>query len=264
MIDKKILSRIVFAAAIFAFFSVAFIIFTNNWFAIFLLTSIFIIPIFYLSKNKKTALLVGAYGGIFGFLTEYWGCSLGLWVWVDVITLWNVNGVFPVEMAIIYFYCGIWVNQVFQDVFEKQIEEHFQDFRPQFFKNKIQNVILVIVFVACYTIFIIERIWIQSMLILSTGLLLVSFIPKKKIIWVVAIVVGFSGLFLENFATGGAQWLFPGLVIWQYNPSLHINALIPNPMFIASPISAVIAYTGSGIIMGSILYLGNYYFYFKK
>ncbi len=257
--DRRILITIFSALIILIAFSIAFLIFRTNFIAFFFLTCLGIIPIFFFSRNKKIGLVVGGYAGFFGFLTEWWGCSLGYWTWINTQSLYMVFGIFPVEMPIIYFFCGLWINQFLNEIYIEEIEDFRNNMQLQISKPWL--IFLFITTAICYLTFIISPIWIQSMLILSTGLILMASISKRKIILSLGGITGVAGFFFENFATGG---FLPDLIIWRYNFVVHQSAIIPDPIIVAAPISAIIAYFGTGLIMGSLIFIGTKVFISSK
>lgn len=249
--NRRILFTIISSLIILVGFGIAFLIFKNNFTAFFIATCICIIPIFCFSKNKKTGLLLALYAGFFGFMTEWWGCGLGYWTWRETISIHMMFGIFPIEMPIIYFFCGLWVNQVLNEVYSTEIEDFRENQHLHCSKHGLIFVIITII--TTYSIFIISPVWIQSMLILSTGLILMMVIAKRIIILSFGLFMGFIGFLLENFATGGFS---SELIIWQYDFLVHETALIVDPIIIAMPISAVIAYLGTGLILCSLIFIG--------
>ena len=105
------------------------------------------------------------------------------------------------------------------------------------------------------TIIIIEPIYIQSMLLISCGVNLFIWLPKqtKELVLPMAIFMGFVGFFFENFATG----IIPTFSVWEYNIEAHSNLNIPDPLVGVAPISALIAYTGTGLILFSLTFILN-------
>lgn len=213
------------------------------------------------TPNRMLSFLSGIFGGAIGFLTEAWGCPNHLWNWTEpIITLWMIFGHykgFPVEIVIAYFAAGFWIGKVSLILFEPQHAETLE-----FFVNKgyleqknLKLGLILLLYSISIIIILMEPIYIQSLILISTGLTLFLWLPKqtKKLVWPMAIFMGFVGFFFENFATG----IIPSFSVWEYNLDVHNNLVIPNPIVGVAPISALIAYTGTGFILFSLTFILN-------
>ncbi len=218
----------------------------------------------YRTPNKKLSLITGVVGGFIGFCTEWWGCPNKLWTWTEPqISLYYFFGHpygFPVEVVIAYFAAGLWIGKITLVLFEPQAKETIQ-----FYENKEYNAtknlritIALIVFIVSTTVFIIEPMYIQSMLLMAVGTAVFLTLPKRVmgIIGPFAILMGAIGFFFENFATG----ILPNFSVWEYDLSLYENLRIPNPIIGVAPFSAFIAYAGAGLILFGLSFFLNVFF----
>ncbi|MHA1149436.1 MAG: hypothetical protein ACTSR8_14460 [Promethearchaeota archaeon] len=215
----------------------------------------------YKTPNRKLSLITGIIGGLIGFLTEAWGCSTHLWNWTEpIITLWMIlghyNG-FPVEVVIAYFASGFWIGKVSLILFEPQHKKTLKFWANKDYNEK-KNLRLgigILLYVTAITVIIIEPVYIQSMLLISTGVNLFLWLPKqtKELVLPMSIFMGLIGFFFENFATG----IIPSFSVWEYNIAAHNNLNIPDPIVGVAPISALIAYTGTGLILFSLTFILN-------
>ncbi len=217
----------------------------------------------YKTPNRKLSLITGLIGGFIGFCTEWWGCPNLLWNWTEPqISLWYLFGQpygFPIEVVIAYFASGFWIGKVVLILFEPQVEEIIQFYDNKEYSDTLipRIVIAIITAVICLTVLFIEIMYIQSMLLLMVGTLIFLTLPKRVMGLVLpfAIVMGGIGFFFENFATG----IIPGFSVWEYDLSLYENLNIPIPVVGVAPISAFIAYMGTGFILfGSAFALNKY------
>ncbi|MFX0099826.1 MAG: hypothetical protein ACFFCS_09595 [Candidatus Hodarchaeota archaeon] len=247
--------------------------FKNNWIIFLTFTTPAVLLILWVSKRRKACIPVVIACGVTGFITEFWGCGLGLWSWVDMKTLFMVNdgiigvGGFPIEMPIIYSYVGVWINQMSNELFSDAGESFRSKGRYQIFSNKKWNMVIIVTFIVSASIIIAGPLWVQSLVFLSTGILLMSFIPSGSrsrnhlIILLVGILTGVAGFFFENFATGG---IIPEICIWKYDLPRWSEGLIGVPIVFAAPICGFVAYFGCGLIFSAAWFIGLKTFYVNQ
>lgn len=215
----------------------------------------------YKTPNRKLSLLTGILGGFIGFCTEWWGCPNQLWNWtepqISLLYLFGKPYGFPVEVVVAYFSAGFWIGKITLILFDPQVRDTIDFYDSQEFNESIKwRVILAMIITAMgITIIILEIMWIQAMLLLSIGCSLFLLLPKRVmgIVAPFAMFMGAVGFFFENFATG----IIPGFSVWQYDVSLYDNLVIPDPVIGVAPISAFVAYMGTGLILFSSSFILN-------
>ncbi|MHA1291537.1 MAG: hypothetical protein ACTSQJ_02585 [Promethearchaeota archaeon] len=241
--------------------SLFFFIYGTNMIMFGLMVYIGFVWLLYKTPNRKLCLITGCIGGFIGFCTEWWGCSNRLWQWTEPqISIWYVFGHpygFPIEVVFAYMASGFWIGKVSLILFEPQHKETIEFFKSNAYlrRKNIKISLNILVYTISISIVIIEPIYIQSMLLISTGINLFIWLPRqtKEIVLPMAVFMGAIGFFFENFATG----IIPNFSVWQYNLKAHNNLNIPNPIIGVAPISAFIAYTGTGFILFSLTFILN-------
>ncbi|MHA1791163.1 MAG: hypothetical protein ACTSVI_00880 [Promethearchaeota archaeon] len=214
--------------------------------------------IFFTTKEKKIPALIGILGGTIGAFTEAWGCLNHYWNWEEpCITIWMIGGHpsgFPFEVVFAYFAAGFWIGKITGVLFPELIEykKKYASMKNTRIKEKIHYSISLLVSLLAFTIIVIEPAWLQSLILLATGVILVIFLPRRVTLGILpfSLFMGISGFFFENFATG----ILPGFSVWTYNIPLYSTLKIAIPIVGVAPISAFIAYFGCGMILFSLVF----------
>jgi hypothetical protein len=236
------------------------------------------------SINFKTSCINGFVSGAIGAATEHWGCSQGLWNWVDpsfnamdrsTKSLWMVNGAphgYPVEVVVAYAGAGFWMTSISLSVLSAEHEEMkniinrkqswYQTLYKQLFNFLQQNTMFcytfMVLLVALKMLILFEPAYLQSSSLLLIGSLLTVLLPSTNIKiatlgW--AIITGIAGLFFEIYATGG---FLPESAVWRYNHEIQRNIVeqgnfqIRVLFLLTAPLSAFPAYVGTGLIIFSL------------
>lgn len=247
-----------------SFASIFFYVFNTNMLMFGVPVYIGLAWLFYKTPNRKLSLMTGAVGGTIGFLTEAWGCLSKLWNWTKPqISLYYFFGYpygFPIEVVIAYFAAGVWIGKVTLILFAPQVKETVEFYKNKGYSETMKERILIalIIDIVGPVVFIIEPMYVQSMLLIIAGSNIFLSLPKRVIgvVGPFAIFMGAVGFFFENFATG----IFPGFTVWKYDLTLYKNLRIPNPIFGVAPFSAFIAYTGAGLVLFSLSFALNILF----
>jgi hypothetical protein len=242
----------------------------------------------YSSPNYKSSAVIGLTAGFVGAMTEHWGCSQGLWNWVDpsfnpldqpTKSLWMIDGApkgYPVEVVVAYAGAGFWMNSISlhvlapehtdmveRNVFNRRrrsccsvLRQHFSVFLTEYavlrhlFAVKVAILTLMIMF---------EPAFLQAALLMLVGVFSTVLLPSNRIklatVWW-GLVVGFCGLFFEIYATGG---LFQEFAVWRYDRQkqaavVQEGSFKVNVPFVmgTAPLSAFPAYVGTGLIIFSM------------
>ena len=213
----------------------------------------------FLAKHIYIGLVIMVVACLLGYFCDLWGVSNGLWLYnVDTITLFVLNGNnmtdggFPIEIVAAYFFAGMWLMQIIESLFDREIEELIEEYDKgaKFINSTKQMIPAMIVIVISTIIIIIEPLYWESMGYFSIGVFMLSLVPgNKKVIPILfGVLVGFGGLFFELFCSGK---IFPNAMIWTYQQDAWNAFIIPSPRIEGAPISAVYAYFGTGAILAS-------------
>ncbi|MHA1684050.1 MAG: hypothetical protein ACTSUE_24135 [Promethearchaeota archaeon] len=214
----------------------------------------------YSTPNRKLCLMVGLLGGTIGALTEAWGCFSGFWNWTQpCISLLMIGGNptgFPIEVVVAYFSAGFWIGKVTLILFKDSVtdvQEKFANGANKFNIPTIHAALIVVLNCAGIALIFVEPLFLQSILLLTCGISIFSFLPGRVMKRIISIIIfmGFAGFFFENFATG----IVPGFSVWEYNPAAYVNLTIPIPFVGVAPVSAWVAYTGCGFLLFSGAFL---------
>ncbi|MHA1293243.1 MAG: hypothetical protein ACTSQJ_11325 [Promethearchaeota archaeon] len=213
----------------------------------------FTIITLFLARHIYIGLVMMIIGGLFGFLTDFWGVGNKVFIYrEDIVTFyWLIKditgGGVPIEIVLSYFFASMWLMQIIESIFDEEIEELINDYNSgiKLIKSYKQLLPAIIVIIISIIIIAINPILIQPWGYLSIGVFLTSLVPgNKKIIPIIfGILVGITGLFFELFCSGE---IFSEAVIWTYNhPDWSFDTFY----------RAIIAYAGVGASLASIFLL---------
>jgi len=215
----------------------------------------------FLAKHLYIGVVLMVVAGLFGFITDFWGTGNNVFIYEqDTITfLWLLKGIthgVPIEIVLSYFFSAMWMMQIIESLFDKEIEELIEEYDSgvKLIKSYKQMLPAMIVIAISVVIIIINPLLIQPWGFFSIGVVLTSLVPgNKKIIPIFfGIMVGVAGLFFELFCSGE---IIPEAVIWTY----------PNPDWgFEHSYRAIIAYGGFGASLASIFLLLLKYPTFRK
>ena len=237
-----------------------FIFNTQMWiFGIFI--SIGLVWLVYKTPNRKLCLITGLMGALIGNFTEAWGCPARIWNWTQpCVSIWMIFDPiygYPIEVVIAYFAAGFWVGKVTVIFFEPQLKEMIDFYKNKGYKDNIniRVAIAIIIDIIGIVLLIFEPMYVQAMLLIMVGTNIFLTLPKEAMLLVApfAVFMGAAGFFFENFATG----IIPGFSVWQYDLSLYNSLNFPDPVIGVAPISAFIAYMGTGFILFSSAFALN-------
>ena len=215
----------------------------------------------FLARHILIGLIMMVAGGLFGFFTDFWGTGTQVFLYrEDIITAaWLLRGIttgVPIEIVASYFLASMWLMQIIESVFDKEIEDLIEQYDNgiKIIKDFKQFVPFIIVIVISVIMVAIKPVLIQPWGYFSIGVFLTILVPgNKKIIPILfGLVVGLVGLFFELFCTGE---IIPEAVIWTYtNPDWGSDITY----------RAIIAYSGVGASLASIFLLLLKYPTFRK
>ncbi|MHA1698401.1 MAG: hypothetical protein ACTSWN_06140 [Promethearchaeota archaeon] len=209
---------------------------------------------------RKISSLIGLVGGSIGFFTELWGCSNRYWNWTQpCVSIWMIGGNpygFPFEVVFAYFSAGFWIGKVVQVMFPRLIDSQMNvnwRLMMRSLSFLIKLMIAVVIFTISLIIIIIEPAYLQSLMLLSCGLLILIFLERDVtgVVLLFAVVMGLAGFFFENFATG----IIPGFSVWEYDIPLYSALKIPIPIIGVAPVTAFLAYFGCGLLLFSLSFM---------
>ena len=217
----------------------------------------------FIAKHIYIGLVMMVVGGLLGFFCDLWGVGNNLWLYNEnTISLYVLNGGdltnggFPIEIVASYFFASMWLMQIIETLFDKEIEELIEEYDngAKFISSYKQMIPAIIVIIISTIIIIIEPLYWESMGYFSIGVILLSLVPgNKKIIPIIfGVIIGLFGLFFELFCSGK---IIPGAIIWTYQQSEWDKFIIPSPRIDGSPISAIYAYFGVGATLASTFLL---------
>ena len=222
-------------------------------FILVVIISFSIITIF-LANHIYIGFVMMIIGGIFGFLTDFWGTSTNVFQYkpgtITLVVLLSGKlgaGGVPFEIVASYFFASMWLMQIIESIFDQEVEELIQYYQKggKFMTSNLQSIPALIVIIISIIMVSLNPILIQPWGYFSIGVILTSFVPgNKKVIPIIfGILVGFVGLFFELFCTGE---ILPNAVIWTYeNPDWGSDILY----------RALIAYGGVGASLASAFFL---------
>lgn len=208
----------------------------------------------FLARHIYIGLIMMVVGGMFGFFTDFWGTSTNVFQYIPETTTFVVllsgelgNGGVPFEIVASYFFASMWLTQIVESLFDREIEEliEFYDSGEKLIKGYKQMLPAIIVVIISIIMVSIRPILIQPWTYLSIGVFMTCLVPgtKKLIPISFALIVGFAGFFFELFCSGE---IFADVVIWTY----------PNPDWsFEHTYRAIIAYGGFGATLSSLVLL---------
>ncbi|MHA1149408.1 MAG: hypothetical protein ACTSR8_14320 [Promethearchaeota archaeon] len=217
----------------------------------------------FLARHLYIGLVIMIVALLLGYFCDLWGVGNNLWLYEkDTITLYILNGGdltnggFPIEIVAAYFFAGMWLMQIIESLFDKEIEELIEEYNngAKLINSPKQMIPAIIVIIISTIIIIIEPLYWESLGYFSIGVFMISLVPSnKKIIPIIfGVFVGLGGFFFELFCSGQ---IFPEAVIWTYQQAEWEKFAIPSPLYKGSPISAIYAYFGVGAILASTFLL---------
>ncbi len=240
--------------------SVAFYAFKTNMALFGIFVYVGLAWLFVTTPSRKISLITGMVGGVVGFFTEFWGCSATVWNWeLPITTLWMIFGDakgFPIEVVIAYFAAGVWIAKTAHVLFKPSTDYTVKFYEASGLQDtlKVRAILAIVLPIPEIAILLIEPMWTQAMTLTAFGIIIVCFLPKEALKWVIpiGIFMGGVGFFFENFATGGfgADW-----AVWRYDLSLYATLRVPNPVVGVAPISAFFAYMGVGLVLFGLSFL---------
>lgn len=211
----------------------------------------FTIITLFLAKHLFCGFVMMICGGMFGFLTDFWGTGTDVFQYVPGTITFVVllsgelgNGGVPFEIVASYFFASMWLMQIIESIFDKEIEELVQEYDSgvKIFRDVKQFIPFFIFFIIAIIMVSLQPVLIQPWGYFCIGVFLVCLVPgKKKIIPIIfGAIVGLTGLFFELYCSGE---IFPETVIWTYsNPDWGSDILY----------RAIIAYGGVGASLASV------------
>ena len=242
------------------------------------------------APSKRKSVCTGLVAGFIGAATEQWGCAQGLWNWVDPAfhagdlptrSLWMIGGAprgFPVEVVVAYAGAGLWMSSISCVVLKKEHADCAAITRCDAgvaaggggssggggeggVESKTSTLLWVCTTLPLLALIICEPAYLQSAILLSTGISLLLLLPTfsaraATMGW--GLLVGCAGFFFEVFATGG---VLPDFAVWRYNPNVQHAVVargmwqVPVPYFRTAPLYAFPAYVGTGLIIFSLSFL---------
>jgi len=216
----------------------------------------------FLARHLFIGLIMMVIGGTFGFLTDFWGVGNKVFIYEQetITILWLLKGIteggVPIEIVASYFFASMWLMQIIEAIFDKEISDLIEEYdnETQLIKNKLVFLPGIIVLIISLIMISINPILIQPWGYFSIGVILTSLVPgSKKIIPIIfGAVMGLAGLFFELFCSGE---IFPEAVIWTYtNPDWSFETTY----------RAIIAYAGVGASLASIFLILLRYPIFRK
>lgn len=212
----------------------------------------FTIITLFLARHIYIGLLMMIVGGTFGFFTDFWGTSTNVFQYIPETTTLIVllsgelgNGGVPFEIVASYFFASMWLVQIVESLFDREIEELIEQYDIGIkLVNGYKQMIPAMIVILVSAIMVINRpILIQPWTYLSIGVVLTSLVPgeKRTIPISFGLIVGLAGLFFELFCSGE---ILPDVVIWTYqNPDWSFEHTY----------RAVIAYGGFGASLASLV-----------
>ncbi len=240
--------------------SVAFYTFKTNMTLFGIFVYVGLAWLFVTTPSRKISLMTGIVGGAVGFFTEFWGCTAHLWNWeLPITTIWMIfgdtNG-FPIEVVIAYFAAGFWIAKTAHVLFKPSTDYTIKYYEVNRLQDtfKVRTILAIVLPIPEIVILLVEPMWIQAMALTAVGIVIICFLPKEALKWVIPIGVfmGGVGFFFENFATGGfgVDW-----AVWRYDISLYTTLRVPDPVIGVAPISAFFAYMGVGLVLFGLTFL---------
>ncbi len=240
--------------------SVAFYTFKTNMALFGIFVYVGLAWLFITTPSRKISLIAGIVGGAVGFFTEFWGCTAHLWNWeLPITTIWMIfgdtNG-FPIEVVIAYFAAGFWIAKTAHVLFKPSTDYTIKFYEVNRLQDtfKVRSILVIVLPIPEIVILLVEPMWIQAMALTAVGIVIICFLPKEALKWVISIGVfmGGVGFFFENFATGGfgADW-----AVWRYDISIYATLRVPDPVIGVAPISAFFAYMGVGLVLFGLSFL---------
>lgn len=223
----------------------------------------FVIITLFLARHVFIGLAMMFIGGFFGFFTDFWGTSTDVFQYKPGTTTLVVllsgelgNGGVPFEIVASYFFASMWLMQIIESIFDQEIEDlnHYYDKNPKLLHSYKQMLPALIIIIIAIIMVIMKPILIQPWGYFSVGVILTCLVPgNKKIIPIIfGAIVGITGLFFELFCSGE---IFPETIIWTYsNPDWGSDILY----------RAIIAYSGVGMSLASVLLLLLKHPFFRK
>ncbi len=217
----------------------------------------------FLARHIYIGLIMMVAGGMFGFFTDFWGTSLNVFQYIPETTTFVVllsgelgNGGVPFEIVASYFFASMWLTQIAESLFDREIEEliEYYDSGEKLIKGYKQMLPAVIVVIISIIMVSIRPILIQPWTYFSIGVFMTCLVPgtKKLIPILFGLMVGFAGFFFELFCSGE---IFPDVVIWTY----------PNPDWsFEHTYRALIAYGGFGAALSNLVLVLVKYPIFRK
>ncbi|MHA1731285.1 MAG: hypothetical protein ACTSU5_05045 [Promethearchaeota archaeon] len=214
----------------------------------------FTIITIFLVGHVFIGLVMMVVGGLFGFLTDFWGVGNDVFQYEPgTITLYVLlsgelgNGGVPFEIVASYFFASMWLAQIIESLFDEEIEDLIAEYDEGVklvgsYKQMIPALVVVVVSLVFISV---DNVLIQPWGYFSMGVVLTSLVPgDKKIIPIVfGVIMGAAGLFFELFCSGE---ILPGVVIWTYsNPDWSFYTTY----------RAIIAYGGVGASLASTFLL---------
>jgi hypothetical protein len=223
----------------------------NLIFFIIMVIFCFTIITLFLARHIYIGLVMMVYGGMFGFFTDFWGTGNNVFQYVPGTNTFIVllsgelgNGGVPFEIVASYFFASMWLTQIIESLFDKEIEELIDEYDNgiKLIKSYKQMLPVIIVIIISVIMVSINPVLIQPWTYFSIGVFLTCLVPgTKKIIPILfGITVGLAGLFFELFCSGE---IFPNVIVWTYNE--------PDWSF-EHTYRAIIAYAGGGAGLASI------------
>ena len=223
----------------------------------------FIVISLFLAKHIYLGIVMMVVGGFFGFITDFWGTGNNVFQYIPETITFAVlisgelgNGGVPFEIVASYFFCSMWLVQVVESLFEREIEELIEEYDSgsKLIKSYKQMLPAIIVIIISIIMISTNLLLIQPWTFFSIGVFLTCLVPgTKKIIPIMfGIIVGFSGLLFELFCSGE---IFQDVYIWIY--------IEPDWSF-EHTYRAIIAYAGFGATFSSLALLLLKYPVFRK
>jgi len=206
----------------------------------------------FLARHIYIGLIMMVAGGMFGFFTDFWGTSSNVFQYIPETTTFVVllsgelgNGGVPFEIVASYFFASMWLVQITESLFDREIEELIEhyDSGAKLISGYKQMMPAIIVVIISIIIVSIRPLLFQPWTFFSIGVFMTCLVPgtKKLIPISFGLMVGLAGFFFELFCSGE---VFPDVIIWTYTK--------PDWGF-EHTYRAIIAYGGFGATLSSLV-----------